>query len=288
MLKVKTIVLPVDIPNTSLGVIHQAAILARHFHSEIVMLHVASERSHAAGVPHSPAKMGDWDLLAAIIHEAEKKHDRSLKPQLEGLAIRHVLLTGDPDRVIVRTAQAYNANLIMMPSYGFTFDRFLQGSIQENIPKGNECPVWTGAHVKKSSAQEFAMRNILCAVDFDPRGRVAASWAAQMAAEFSASLTLIHVTPLLELWGPGGSYVNPKRKKELVDAASQHLVDLRRELDIKAETLVGSGDPPKVLSQAVEQMNADLLVIACYPYGGNLRINGYGIICAVPIPVVSV
>ena len=26
----------------------------------------------------------------------------------------------------------------------------------------------------------------------------------------------------------------------------------------------------------------------CYPYGGNLRIHGYAIICAVPIPVVSV
>jgi hypothetical protein len=29
-------------------------------------------------------------------------------------------------------------------------------------------------------------------------------------------------------------------------------------------------------------------VMGCYPYGGNLRINGYGIICAVPIPVLSV
>jgi hypothetical protein len=59
-------------------------------------------------------------------------------------------------------------------------------------------------------------------------------------------------------------------------------------MGIKAETFVGSGDRPKVLGQAAGQTKADLLVIACYPYGGNLRINGYGVITAVPIPVVSV
>jgi hypothetical protein len=51
---------------------------------------------------------------------------------------------------------------------------------------------------------------------------------------------------------------------------------------------VGSGDVPKILSQAAKQTKADLLVSECYPYGGNLRIHGYAIICAVPIPVLSV
>ena len=51
---------------------------------------------------------------------------------------------------------------------------------------------------------------------------------------------------------------------------------------------IGSGDVPKVLSQAARQTNADLLVTGCYPYGGHLRTNGYAIICAVPIPVLNV
>ena len=48
---------------------------------------------------------------------------------------------------------------------------------------------------------------------------------------------------------------------------------------------IGSGDVPRVLSQAAKQTKADLLVTECYPYSGNLRILGYAIICAVPIPV---
>jgi len=59
-------------------------------------------------------------------------------------------------------------------------------------------------------------------------------------------------------------------------------------MGIKADIFIGSGDVPKVLNQAAKQTKADLLVTECYPYGGNLRIHGYAIICAVPIPVLSV
>jgi nucleotide-binding universal stress UspA family protein len=132
------------------------------------------------------------------------------------------------------------------------------------------------------------IRNILCAVDLGPRSHKAASWAAQMAAEFGARLTLAHVTASVELWGPGGTYVNPRWKQELVSDASQQLARLQKKAGVKADVFIGSGDVPKVLSQAVKQTNADLLVTECYPYGGNLRIHGYAIICAVPIPVLSV
>jgi nucleotide-binding universal stress UspA family protein len=43
-----------------------------------------------------------------------------------------------------------------------------------------------------------------------------------------------------------------------------------------------------VLCQAAKETNADLLVTGCYPYGGRLRTHGYNIMCAVPIPVLSV
>ena len=88
MLNIKKILLPVDFPVASLGVLHQAATLARHFHSEIVMLHVMTPQSHAAGVPEDCRELADWDLLAAIIGQAQKQQDQSLGPKLEGLTIQ--------------------------------------------------------------------------------------------------------------------------------------------------------------------------------------------------------
>jgi nucleotide-binding universal stress UspA family protein len=288
MLTIKKILLPVDFPLASLSVIHQAATLARHFHSEIVILHVMTAQSHAAGVPEDSRELAGWDLLAAIIRQAQNQQDPSLGPELEGLAIQCKLVNGDVAVAIVQTAQEEKAHLIMMPSHSFTFYQFLLGSVTAKVLHGTECPVWTGAHVEGGPGQEFAIRNVLCAVEFGPRADITVSWAAQMAAEFGARLTLANITASVELWGPGGSYVDQKWKQELVGNASEQMAKLQQDTGVTADVFIGSGDVPTVLRQVAKQTKADLLVNGCYPYGGHLRTHGYGIICAVPIPVLSV
>ena len=288
MLKIKKILLPVDFPIASLGVIHQAAKLARHFHCEIVMLHVVTARSQVAGVPEDDSQLARWHLLTEIIREAEKQQDQSLQAELDGLTIRSMLVKGDPAWAIVQIAEEEKADLIMMPSHGSTFEQFLLGSVTARVLSKTERPVWTGAHVDGSPVQRFEIRNVLCAVDLGPRSHAAVSWAAPMAAEFGARLTLAHVTATVEIWGPGGSYVKQDWKEEFVDDASQRIAKLQQDTGIKADIFIGSGDVPKVLSQVAKQTNADLLVTGCNPYGSHLRTDGYAIICAVGIPVLNV
>jgi nucleotide-binding universal stress UspA family protein len=288
MLNLKTILLPVDFPVSSLNVIRQAAILARHFTSEIVVLHVATERSFAAGVPEDPREMADWDLLAAIIRQAQNQQDPSLEADIAGLNIRFKLVKDDVALAIVQTAQEEKADLIMMPSHSFTFYRFLMGSVTAEVVHGTECPVWTGAHVEGAPGQKFAIRSVLCAVKFGSRSDLAVSWASQLAADFGARLTLVNVTSGVELWGPGGDYVDEKWKQALVGDASRQMTKLQQDKGIKADVIISSGDVPKALSRAAQQTNADLLVTGCYPYEGHLRTHGFDTICAVQIPVLNV
>jgi nucleotide-binding universal stress UspA family protein len=288
MLNMRKILLPVDYPNPSLGVIHQAALLARHFHAQIVMLHVVTVLSHAAGVPYPGHQPAGWDLLGAILKEAQKQADLSLASELEGLNIQSLLGDGDPAAAIVQTAGEQTVNLIIMPSHGFLFEQFLLGSVTAKVLRRTECPVWTGAHVEESQAKVFTIRNVLCAVDLGERSDKAVSWASQIAAEFGAHLTLAHVTAGVELWGPGGWYVDAQWKESLVRDASRRIAKLEQDTGVKADVFIGSGDVAKVLRQASMRTNADLLVLGCYPYGGNLRAHGYGIICSVPIPVLNI
>jgi nucleotide-binding universal stress UspA family protein len=288
MLDIKKILLPVDYPNTSLGVVHQAAALAHHFHSEIVMLHTVTPRSHAAGVPEGGAGLASWDLLKEIIRRAQENQDQTLGPELDGLTIRRVLAKGNPAQAIVQTAQREKADLIMMPSYGFTFDQFLLGSVTPKVLGGSECPLWTCGHVEQSPPQNFVIRNVVCAVEFSSHVRKTVSWAKEMADEFGASLTLADVTSSVEFWGPGGDYVNPKWKAALVSDAAQHIADIQREMGIKTGVFIGSGDVPRVLDQAAKQTKADLLVSGCRPYGVSLRTHAYAIIRSTQIPVLSV
>jgi|SRR5208283_4589423 len=288
MLNIKKILLPVDFPNPALRVVHQAAALARHFHAEIVMLHVATSLSHTSGVPEDGPGSYGWDMLAEIIRGAEKKLDHSLGPELDGLTVKRMLVKGGVAHSIVQTAEEEKADMIMMPSYGHTFSQFLLGSVTAKVLHGTECPVWTDAHTEEPQVQKLAIRNVLCAVDFKAYNHKTVSWAAQMAAEFGARLTLAHITAGVEIWGPGGSSVNPEWKEVLVGYASQHIAELQQKMGLKADVFIGSGDVPTVLSQAAKQTNADLLVTGCNPYGGHLRTHGYSIICAAPIPVLSV
>ena len=108
MLNIKKILLPVDFPVASLGVLHQAATLARHFNSEIVMLHVMTPQSHAAGVPEDSRELAEWDLLAAIIRRAHKQQDPSLRSELDGLTIQRKLVNGDAALAIVQAAREEN------------------------------------------------------------------------------------------------------------------------------------------------------------------------------------
>lgn len=286
-LLINQILLPVDFPISSPSIFQQAATLAEHFHANILLLHVATAASHAAGVPTDSRDLANWNLLAQILRG--QNLDASLRAKLQALPIRSLVMDGDPARAILEAAASENANLIIMSSHGFTFDQFLLGSVAAKVLRWNQqCPVWTGAHKEELPAADFSIRNVLCAVDLGPRSEDAASWAAQLAGAFNAHLTLTHVTEPMAIVSPGGSWTNPEYQQTLVDDASHRLTELKKKLSINADLLIGSGAVPKVLSQIAKQTKADLLVLDCYPSGSNLRVHAYAIICAVSIPVVSV
>ena len=89
-----------------------------------MILHVVTAQSHAAGVPDNRPGLAEWDLRAAIIKQAQDQGDPSLRQALDGLTIHCKLVTGDVALAIVQTAQDEKADLIMMPSYSFTFYQF--------------------------------------------------------------------------------------------------------------------------------------------------------------------
>ena len=94
------ILLPVDFPKISMGVVYQAAYLARHFHSEIILLHVVTSLSYPAGMLESGHELTARDLHAEIVKQAQRNLDQSLQPELEGIAVKRLLLRGDPAREI--------------------------------------------------------------------------------------------------------------------------------------------------------------------------------------------
>jgi nucleotide-binding universal stress UspA family protein len=144
--------------------------------------------------------------------------------------------------------------------------------------------------MEEAREREWALHNVLCAVDLNSHSLSTVSQAAQVAAEFGARLTLVHVTSSVETFGPGGSLVDPVWKEKIVGFATKEIAQLQQDAGTHAEVIIDSGDVNEALKRAAAQTKADLLVIGHLPSGGHLGENGsgYGIIRQSHIPVLSV
>ncbi len=290
MLSINKILLPTDFSEASAGAARQAAALARHFHSEIVLLHVQTVPGYySAGALDGGFVGFAPDLLA---EQQRRELESFMSDELADVPVRRVLLEGDPARRIVQFAHEEQVNLIAMPTHGYgAFRRFILGSVTAKVLHDAECPVWTGVHLEEAAAADsIAIRNVMCAVDLGPHSRQTLCWAARLAAEFDAALALVHATAPLDLNGPGGRYVVPEWRGVLLKYAGDQIEKLQQDVSTHAEVYVESGDTPKVVRVAAEQARADVLVIGRSPSGvsGRLRTNAYAIIRESPCPVVSV
>jgi len=139
-----------------------------------------------------------------------------------------------------------------------------------------DCPVWTGVHMENAPPLEKVHTGrVLCAVDLQrPSARVL-DWANQLAKEYQAELTLLHVVT----------------DTDTSDPASEALKELQKTVGSNAELRLGDGDPAKTVAQTARDLGADLLVIgrrAEIGLLGRLEVTAYSIIRQSPCPVVSV
>ena len=286
MLSLNKILVPVDFSDRATGATHQAAALARHFHSELVLLHAWSPTRYFAGGLEGAYVGPDPEDLEA----QDRQHlDRFLEDELHELPLRRVQVEGDPARRIVEFAAKEKISLIVMPTHGYgPFRRFILGSVTAKVLHDVGCPVWTGVHLAEAPpAKELPVRNVLCAIDLGSHSRQTLCWAAQMAAEFGARLGLVHALPPFDA---GSGFFVPEWRNAMVADAAEKIDKLQQDLGTQAEVFIESGEAPKVVRMAAEQFPADVLVIGRTPDGltGRLRTHAYAIIRESPCPVVSV
>jgi nucleotide-binding universal stress UspA family protein len=191
-------------------------------------------------------------------------------------------------REIGETARNRNVDLIVMPTHGYgAFYRLLLGSVTAKVLHETQCPVWTGAHLEEAPPAEFFVRRVLCAVELNSHNRHTVSRAAAMATAVDASLTLVHITDSVEIYG--GPRVDPIWKEKIVGFASEEIATLQQECGTNAEVIIDSGNVPELLNRAARETKADVLVIGHIPGRSHLgdNGNGYGIIRHSAIPVLS-
>jgi nucleotide-binding universal stress UspA family protein len=200
-----------------------------------------------------------------------------LAADLEGLRVRRVVREGDPAATILDFAHDEHTSLIVMPTHGYgPFRRFILGSITAKVLHDADCPVWTGTHVEGIPVSPAPIQRILCAVDLGSQSSKTLCWAAGLAREFGAAVTLLHVTAC---------------DPQLRSAAGDELNRLRCQVGAEADIAIETGEPSRLICASATRLRANLLVIgrgSAAGVFGRLRTNAYAIIRESPCPVVSV
>jgi len=188
------------------------------------------------------------------------------------------VVEGQPAPEICRVADKLDADLIMLASHGRTgLHRALWGSIAEAVVHKAGCSVLVfkpmvpfGNQIGQVPART---RRVAVAFDGSAGAKAALSAALQFARHGAEQLTLIRaVEPSSIIVAP---YSDPWEGNRQMELAREELANAAKALDpaLDVKTNVQLGDAWRVITEAVVQLNADLLVMGVqkrWQLGGSL------------------
>ena len=291
MFHLEKILVPIDFSENSLAAAGSAASLARRFHSEITLLHVNEFAPQALSGPLGYGITSSEAERAAYLTRRRKDLEEFGAAELGEVPVKRFVCCGDPAAVIVNCARDWKSDLIVMPTRGHgKFRRFLLGSVTAKVLHDVECPVWTGAHLATPATAPLDIRRVMCAVDLGQQSSSAIRWAAALAKQLGAGLTVMHA--VLETPPNLPDRYVFQWHEEAQWGTEQRLHTLLSDTNVEAECMVVSdGDIVRAIAGAVKEKEAGLLVIARGCVGRipkRLGSRTYAIVCETPCAVVSV
>jgi universal stress protein A len=137
MAPIHTILHPTDFSEQAEYALRLACSLARDYGARLIVLHV---------IPPPPVVYGEGVIPPDP--EGQREEHRAQLHQLPipvaGIPVERRLADGDPAAAIIRAAQEFGTDLIVMGTHGRTgLGRLLMGSVAERVMRRAPCPVLT-------------------------------------------------------------------------------------------------------------------------------------------------
>lgn len=226
-----------------------------------------------------------------LLHSAARERlDSWLPEKFAGLSVTRTVLEGNPARQIIDHAATTGADLIMMPTLGYTrFRQMLLGSVTASVLHDSAIPVWTNAH-SATPTSTTVPRQILCAVDCGEHTAPVLKFATSLAATLGASLKVIHSRRAIPETFDSG--IAERAHRFVVRSAAEDYSSLTANIPgvppleiLEGESLIAD------IQAAVAREHADLLIIGrghMQGFLGRLRSNAHDIIRLAGCPVLSI
>jgi nucleotide-binding universal stress UspA family protein len=287
MIKFQHILFPVDFSERCAATVPSVQAMVKRFGSELTVMRVVDLPPSGIAPPEAAA----WATLIGadgLRQQGKIALERFIAREFPGMRVKAESAEGDPATMIADYARETGADLIMMPTSGLgRFRRLLLGSVTAKVLHDTSIPVWTGVH-----AEEIAVhppdrwKQVLCALEDDPRDLPVLQWAAEFASEQKLELRLVHAVLGLE-----ESDNDPSFREFIFNVARERMDKLQAQAGTKFEVCLQAGNAGRVVHQAAIGHFADIVVIGrgvIQKPLGRLRSGAYEIIREAPCPVISV
>lgn len=271
MLNIRRVVCPVDFSPIAKRALDHAAVIARWYEADLVVLHVVpflpTMFGFPAAVDTAAVAAADADAvlpeLTTFVTEA--------KAMVKGLEM--VVRSGSPAVEILRYATDEDVDLLVLGTHGRTgFERFMVGSVTEKVLRKAPCPVLSVPPQAEGQPEHPVFRKILCGADFSDTSNHAAGYALSLAQEANGQLTLLHVVD----WMPDKNFA----KYPQFDAAAYRQVitrEARRQLEAlvpeearnwcEPDLRISCGKPYREIVRIATEEAADLVVLGAHGHG---------------------
>ena len=135
----KRILVPLDTSEHSESVLPMVADLARAAGATVRLLHV---------VPYARTRFSEDNRVIHYAHQQEERDARAatvwlqqLTPLLDGVAVEQRVTVGDPSEEILREAEAFNADAIVLRAAPWRWWRRTIGHVAKQVRARAEAPV---------------------------------------------------------------------------------------------------------------------------------------------------
>jgi nucleotide-binding universal stress UspA family protein len=270
--------------------------MLQHFGADLTLLHayalrpVFVNRDIESVLVYSDPAYADPQVMREARRLEEQRLREFAAQVFPGLQVELSAEEGEAGTAIHRALEHQGADLVMMPTRGCgPLRRFLLGSITAKVLHDVSAAVWTGVGAAiEGHAPAVPYKSIVCALDQTDEAEVILRAAASLATSYQAELALVHV---LEM-PPATPEIDFSRyRKDLVDAANAHLLDMKGRLNLDAPHTVIDIGIAEGIHQEVLRRKADLVVVGRgHDQGVVSRVWSrlYSIVRDSPCPVLSI
>jgi nucleotide-binding universal stress UspA family protein len=274
VIEIRRILCPVDYSEFSRRALDHAVTIAKWYNATITVFHVSSFVPVVAYGPAGPIPApimltpdNRARILDALRQFAEAEGGSSVPLECD-------VAEGNAATEILAKSEAMSSDLLVLGTHGLSgFDRFMLGSVTEKVLRKATCPVLS----VPSRAPDVVpipsalFHRILCAIDFSDCSMHALTYAASLAQETDARLTVLNVveqpfSPASDRdEGPMGLPHALREYITSVEAECREALAKAVPESVRAycrvETLVGEGKPYREILRVANEQKSDLIVM---------------------------